>query len=203
MITVPESVSFYWSDPANMAAVNVLAEVEEIPADLTLQESERFALATLAAHRVRVELWLLLRQLWSVTWGDAVRAAFPSARLLTYGEHVDFDEDGPVPSIDCAWEERATIGVFDLPGGTSLFTYLGFARGDREIELRFYVFDTDESNTTSDDLDLGADWGDDGESQRVTRPGLFLFAGRDKEIDTQHIALTASHAVAALSAAIV
>ena len=204
MITVPESVLFYRSDPANMAAVNVLAEVEDIPADLTLQEAERFALANLAAYRVRVEFWRLLRQLWTATWGEAVRAAFPTARLLTYGEHEAWgdDESPATPSLDYAWEDRATTGVFELPGGESLFTYLGFAHGDREIQLKFYVFDRDESNTTSDGLDLGSDWTDDGDSQRITQPGLVTFASGDRKIDPERLTALALAAITALSAAI-
>jgi len=204
VITVPESLSFYWSDPANMAAVNVLADVEAVPADLTLHEAERFTLATLAASRVRVEFWRFLRQLWSATWGEAVGTAFPLARLLTYGEHEDFgdEDDYATPSVDFAWEDRATTGVFDLRGGRSLFTYIGFANGDREIEMKFYVFDPDEGNATSDGLDLGANWTDDGESQRITRPGLVTFASRDHEIDTKRLASLASDAAVALSAAV-
>ncbi len=132
MITVPESVLFYRSDPANMAAVNVLAEVEDIPADLTLQEAERFALANLAAHRVRVEFWRFLRQLWTATWGKAVHAAFPSARLLTYGEHEAWGDEetrrrprwstlgktGPPPECSNFPAERACSPTWALPMAT-------------------------------------------------------------------------------------
>lgn len=56
MITIPESVAFYWADPTNRAAVNVLADGTDIPPDLTLEEAERFVVASLASQRVRVDL---------------------------------------------------------------------------------------------------------------------------------------------------
>ncbi len=92
--------------------------------------------------------------------------------------------------------------MFELPGGESLFTYLGFAHGDREIQLKFYVFDLDESNATSDGLDLGPGWTDDGDSQRITQAGVVTFAGGDHQIDPERLATLATTAITALSAAI-
>ena len=63
MITIPESVAFYWADPTNRAAVNVLAGSTEVPPDLGWEEVEQFELACLSAQRVRVDLWRLLRSI--------------------------------------------------------------------------------------------------------------------------------------------
>ena len=204
MITIPESVAYYWRDPINMAAVNVLAVAVEVPGDLALSEAERFELATLAARRVRVEFWRLLRQLWSATWFEAVRAAFPSARLLTYGEHqgfTTFDPDSD-PSVDYAWREQATAGVFDLRNGKRLFTSLVLKNGDCEIGLEFYTIDKDNIVVTSDDLNLGTDWEDDGQQRRVTSPGLLPLMHRDGEVDPEPIAKLASGAIVSLAAAL-
>lgn len=81
MIAVAPSILFYWGEPTNRAAVNLLAGKTEVPPDLTLDEVERFETATLAARRIKVDLWRLLRSLWTATWDVSVREAFPTARL--------------------------------------------------------------------------------------------------------------------------
>lgn len=201
MITIPESVAYYWRDPINMAAVNVLAVAVEVPGDLALSEAERFELATLAARRVRVEFWRLLRQLWSATWLEAVRAVFPSAQLLTYGEHQAFTTDSN-PSMDYAWRERMTAGVFDLRNGKRLFTSLVLENGDCEIGLEFYMVDKDGMFVTSDNLNLGADWEDDGQQRRITSLGRLPLLHREGEVDPEPIAKLASGAIANLAAAL-
>jgi hypothetical protein len=55
-------------------------------------------MANLAAYRVRVDFWRLLRSLWSATWGDAVRSELPAARLLTYGDHASVPSNELTPS---------------------------------------------------------------------------------------------------------
>lgn len=165
MIQVPVSVAFYWGDAVNRAAINVLAGSTEVPTDLTLAEVERFELASLAARRVRVEYWTMLRALRSATWEVAVRAHFPGAKLLSYGGHRSFvDEVGPVaePSVDYVWAQLAVCGVFDLPGRGRLFTRVAFVEGERGGELQFYVWDLSQSAEISNNLDLGSDWGQSG-----------------------------------------
>ena len=98
MIVVPDSVAFDWRDPVNEAAIDVFGAGTDVPADLSLDEAERFELAALAARRVRVEFWRMLRQLRAVVWDDTVRVAFPDARLLGYGEHA---------AAASAWERSA------------------------------------------------------------------------------------------------
>ena len=205
MITLPESVAFYWREPINMAAINVIAPGMDVPSDLTLEEAERYELASLAARRVRVDFWRLLRTLWSATWGEAVRGGLPAARLLTYGEHRAFADEIEIwanPSIEHAWGRRATCGVYDVRGHGRLFTSLGLTERDREIELKFYLYDADGSCGITDDLDLGPDWSDDGESRRVTSPGLVPITGRDLAINPVQTTALAQAAVASLSTAL-
>ena len=145
MITIPDSVAFYWGDAINRAAINVLGGSGEAPSDLSLPELERFELANLAARRVRVEYWRLLRTLWSASWGEAVRSVLPGARLLGYGEHRAFAlHTDPLadPSMDAAWTTHATAGVFDLPGRGLLFTRLAFVEDECEMALQFYLAET-------------------------------------------------------------
>lgn len=204
MIAVPESVAFYWGDPVNTAAVNVLAGSVDVPGDLGLAEAERFELAALASRRVRVDFWRLLRQLWSETWGEAVRTAMPTARLLTYGGHQAYTSTDPYadPSADYAWEARRTSGVFRLSPTRLLFTGLALSERDRELGLQFYVGEGAEDWTASDDLDLGSDWTDDGDHRRTTAPGLLLLDHAQAGIDTERLARLASDAAAAMATVI-
>lgn len=120
MIQVPDSVAFYWGDPINRAALNVLSGSSVVPGDLSLAEAERFELASLAARRVRVEHWTMLRALWAATWTEAVRSHLPRAKLLSYGDHRAFaSETDPLaePSVDYAWEQQAASSVYDLGEG--------------------------------------------------------------------------------------
>ena len=205
MIAIPESVAFYWNDPVNRAAVNVLAGGLEVPGDLTLAEAERFERANLAARRVRVEHWVLLRALWSASWERAVQTHFPNARLLTYGEQVGFTtEIEPLadPSVDNAWQHKAVAGVFDLGRHGRLFTRVGLTRGEREAALQVYLIAADRSCAITDDLDLGPDWTDDGDNRRTTTAGLLPIAKGDGRIDPEPFASLSLAAATALAAAL-
>lgn len=141
MITIPEGVSFYSGDPTHRAAVNLLVERADVPADLDLGAVEQFETAALAAQRVRLDFWRLLRQLWSAVWPEAVVSAFPLASLQTYGEHQAFTIDELVPSVARAWEGNVTFGIFTLPHGR-LVTRLRFRDAAwRQPELGFYLID--------------------------------------------------------------
>lgn len=204
MIAIPESLAYYWADPINMAAVDVLSKSPVVPADLGLDEAERFELAGLAADRVRVDFSCFVRRLWSATWGTAVREMLPTARLTTYGGHQTFMAIDPLadPSMGHAWTSRGAPGVFTLPDRKQFFTRLAFLERDREIGLQFYFVNTDETYSTSDKLELGDEWSDDGEHCRITVSGLFCLAHGDRKIDVDPLAAVARRAAMALAAAL-
>ena len=206
MIAVPESVAFYWGDPVNRAAVNVLVGGVDVPADLSLLEAERFELAQLAARRVQVEHWSLLRALWLATWGEAVRAHLPAARLLGYGDQQGFAASVPEPyadpSVRFAWNDPGSSGVFSLPGNRHLFTALWILETEQELQLQFYLLEADGMCTVSSSLDLGSQWGDDGSDRRETAPGLLPFLVDQQGIDVTAAAALVGDAVAALAVAL-
>ncbi|MBC6718665.1 hypothetical protein H9Q09_21000 [Aurantimonas sp. DM33-3] len=200
MIVIPESVAFYWSEASNRAAVNVLTTDGAVPPDLSLEEVEQFELAVLAARRVRVDFWRLLRQIWTATWNAAVEAELSSARLLNFGGHSDYThEESVVPSVDNAWTKRATYGVFDLPSGNQLVTCIQLKERDQELELWFYVVDSDGDTSATDGLDLGADWEDDGEGRRTTRAGALKLIGAGGTVDAEAIVSFSRMAIATLA----
>lgn len=203
MIRIPDSVAFYWNDPVNRAALNVLQNLTEVPADLSLVEAERFELAALAGRRVRVDYWLMMREFWTAVWGEPVRAQLPSARLLSYGGHRDFAATaGEVyadPSIAHAWAEAGHCGVFELPGNNHLFTAVWLTEDEREIQLQLYVVDADQSCAISDGLELGADWIEDGESRRETRIGCLPLAKGPTGLDHTAASQCASDAIQILA----
>lgn len=205
MIPIPDSVAFYWGDAVNRAAVNVLAGNTEVPGDLTLAEAGRFELAALAARRVRVEYWGMLRALWSASWDEAVRRHLPSARLLTHGGHLAFSRETEAlahPSVDHGWHERAASGVYDIAGYGRLFTRLALVENEREGELRFYLIDADQSCTITDGMELPHGWSDDGDSRRMTTPGLLPLSRHKGRLDPEPFAALALGAVTALAAAL-
>lgn len=187
MIAVPESVAYYWGDPVNEAALNVLGAAD-VPGDLSLDEAEQFALAALAARRVRVEFWQMLNRLRAAVWDEAVRGAFPGARLLSYGEHQAAARDWEHladPSIEHAWVERAVAGVYRLRDGAHLFTGVRLSERDRQLSLSFYHWSGEPEPTTAltDDLDLGADWTDDDNGRRIAIASLFATPRGSKFVD--------------------
>lgn len=206
MIAVPESVTFYWSDPVNRAALHVMGGGTEVPADLSMAEAERFELAALAARRVRVEHWTLLRTLWTATWGEATRAHLPAARLLDYGGHRAFAaskaEPFADPSVAFAWDNAGHCGVLAVPDRGHLFAGLWLIHEASEVQLQFYLLDARESCGLSDGLDLGADWGEDGSGRRETRAGLLPFARTGARIDPTPFATVAHGALSALAKAL-
>ena len=206
MIHVPESVAFYWGDPVNRAALHAMGASTEVPGDLSLLEAERFELAALAARRVRVEYWTLLRALWAATWGGTVRAHLPAARLLDYGAHRAFlasaAEPFADPSVAFTWENAGHCGVFTVPGRGHLFTALWLTEEASGVQLQVYLLDADGSCAITDVLDLGPDWGEDGENRRETRAGLLPFSRASADIDPALIAAIADAAVAAIARAL-
>lgn len=198
MIAIPESISYYWADPINMAAIEVLSKSSTVPADLTLDEAERFEFAGLAADRVRVEFARFLRQLWAATWGAAVREALPMARLDTYGAHQAFMSIDPCadPSMWAAWESNSTPGLFALPDGRKLFTQLSLDDKEVEISLQFYVAYADGTYSTNESLGLGPNWEIDEAQRSTTRPELFQFE-RGRQVDEAPIAAVAREAIRA------
>ena len=205
MISIPDSVAFYRGDAINRAAIDVLGGHLAAPGDLTLAEAERFERANLAARRVRIDYAGLLRALWSASWEPAVRAHFPAAKLLSYAGHSAFSNEIETladPSVDHAWQQKAVAGVFELGGFGRLFTRVGLTNGEREGELQFYLYGPDQSCAITDALDLGPDWGDDGDNRRVTRAGRAVFAHEGRELDPAALATLALGAVAALAAAL-
>ncbi|MCJ2109016.1 hypothetical protein MKK70_27340 [Methylobacterium sp. E-041] len=206
MIPIPDSVAFYWGDAINQAAINVLGGSLAPPGDLTLAEAERFERANLAARRVWLDYAGMLRALWAASWEPAVRAHFPGAKLLTYAEQSAFSNEIETladPSVEHAWQRKAVAGVFELGRTGRLFTRVGLTNGEREGELQFYLYGPDQTCAVTDALDLGPDWGDDGDNRRVTRAGLLVFARDGRELDPAHLAKLALGAVAALAAALV
>ena len=202
MISIPESVAFYWADPTNKAAVNVLSNGTDVPPDLTLEEAERFEVASLAAQRIRVDLWRLLRSTWSATWESAARSEFPTARLLTYGEHSNSAGDDYTPSVKRAWDDRMRHGIFHLPGLGRLVTFIQLVGNDQSLEVGFGFADQNGTWTVGDVVELGPEWTTDAEGWRVAGSGHIRMAGGDAGIDLTSLATLCRSALAALKAAL-
>ena len=167
-------------------------------------EAERFALAGLAAHRIRVEYASLLRALWAATWGETVRAHLPGARLLDYDGHRAFRDEVDTECADLSvvevWAAKAVCGVFAVPGRGRLFTRLALVEGEQEATLAFYLWDEEDSTTVSDGLALGPAWGDDGEDRRVTLSGALPQVRGQEGFDPAPLAALAQEAMRALAA---
>ena len=207
MISIPESVGFYWADPTNKAAVNVLADHlpadrTGIPPDLTLEEAERFEVASLAAQRIRVDLWRLLGSIWSATWATSVLSEFPAARLLTYRGHSEYLGGNWIPSVKRAWDDGTRYGIFDLPGRGHLVTFVRLTGNDQSLELGFSLADPNEDWSVSDEVDLGTAWTTDDEGWRVAGSGHIRMAGGGVEIDPSSLAALCQSALAALKSAL-
>jgi hypothetical protein len=204
VITIPESLTFYWGDPTNRAAVNLLAGKTEVPLDLSLDEVEHFELASLAAQRVRVDFWRLLRSIWSATWDAPIRAALPSARLLTYGEHRSYPYDEANPSVNNTWDTRQLHCIYAISGHGHLGTCVWFPdkRNEREVEIGFYVADANGDCSISNDLEIGPEWTDDGNGWRVTGPRTVQLSENSAEIDPKPLLALSQPAMAALAAAL-
>ena len=200
MITVPDGVTFYFADPTHRAAIDLLVQRGDVPADLGLDEVEQFETAALAAQRVRLDFWRLLRQLWSATWPEAVRSAFPHASMQTYGQHQTFEINEVVPSVAKAWDDGSTFGIFTLPQGR-LVTRFGFQDAAwRQPQLGFYLLDSAGDWATSAQLDL-AGWSvDDG--WQVTVDASVGFAADGSTVDPTPLKALSQAAMAALANAL-
>lgn len=90
----------------------------------------------------------------------------------------------------------------DLAVHGRLFTRIGLVENEREGELQFYLIGPDQSCAITDNLEIGPDWGDDGDSRRVTTAGLLSVLRSENRIDPEPFALLALGAAAGLAAAL-
>ena len=156
MIQAPEGAVFYFADAADQAAVRLMADVDELPPDLDFRELESFATARLAAERVKLDLWRLLRSVWSATWGEAL-ASLTHARPFTLAEHDDCLGDGEdySPTVETAWDERWSGWGYHWNNG-ALLTGVKIDDGGR---LSLIVYAADVRGRTDHRLDeLGEAW---------------------------------------------
>lgn len=165
MIETPDSLRFFWGARGDNAAIALLAGNAELPGDLTWEELPRFAAGQAGAERVKADLWRFLYDAWQATWGEALKAAFPAARLGVVNEY----EDEP-PSVARVWENRGLNNWAEIGEGRWLQTSV-WVDGDypAALKLGFYLSD-DERRHFADA------WSepDDGDPWRNTRDGVTL-----------------------------
>lgn len=196
MIEIPESVIFYLSAPANRVAVNLMAQSGTIPGELALDELEQFEVARLAAQRVQLDLWRMLRAVWAGTWGVAVRAALPAATLRPFGEHEEYDIP---PTIEEAWDEHQTYGGYTLASGHGLITGVRRADRDRRLHLIWYVLSPDgEVDRT---IEFGPPWTWDGDWNIAESIWASIVAG-SSSVDETALRELAEDAAGKIAAAI-
>jgi hypothetical protein len=165
MVETPEGAAYYFADAADQAAVRLVADAEEIPPDLDFDELETFETARVAAERVRLDLWKMLRGAWSATWGEAL-ASFVHARPFTLGEHEDClgDGDDYSPTVETAWDVGWSGWGYHWNRGVLLTG----VRLDEVGRLSLIVYAADAKGRTDPRLDeLGGAWARDEEEWLV------------------------------------
>lgn len=116
-ITCPPGVALLLSDRAHARAIESLwAAKTAIPHHLPPGEWTSYGRAWLTAQTVKVDLLDFLHQAWSLSWGKALGAHFPKARLLSQQEaEAENDPFSWVIHGDDAHPHALYIAV-DLPG---------------------------------------------------------------------------------------
>lgn len=166
MIETPDSLRFFWGARGDNAAIALLAGNAELPGDLTWEELPCFAAGQAGAERVKADLWRFLYDAWQATWGEALKAVFPAARLGVVNEY----EDEP-PSVARVWENRSLNNWAEIGEGRWLQT-LVWVDGDypAALKLGFFIHEAEA------DGDFGDAWSepDDGGLWRNTLDGVTL-----------------------------
>ena len=186
MIQAPEGAVFYFADAADQAVVRLMADVDELPPDLDFKELESFEAARLAAPRVKVDLWRLLRGVWSATWGDAL-ASVIHARPFTLAEHDDClgDSENYSPTVETAWEDRWSGWGYHWNGGVRLTG----VRIDDSGRLSLIVYAANAKGRTDARLDeLGEGWERDDDEWLVWKSDVIA---RSSEIDIEPLKVAA------------
>ncbi|WP_447909481.1 hypothetical protein [Brevundimonas bullata] len=136
-ITCPPGVALLLSDRAHARAIeNLWSAKTAIPHHLPPGEWTNYGRAWLTAQTVKVDLLAFMHQAWMLTWGQALEARFPKARLLSQQEA----EAGNDPFVwvvdgDNARPHAHYIAV-DLPGLGELETAIALTEG-HELTMWF------------------------------------------------------------------
>ena len=136
-ITCPPGVALLLSDRAHARALESLwAAKTAIPHHLPPGEWTSYGRAWLTAQTVKVDLLDFLYQVWSLTWGKALNARFPKARLLSQQEaEAPNDPFGWVIYGDTPRPHALYIAV-DLPGYGELETAVALTE-EHELTIWF------------------------------------------------------------------
>ena len=194
MIQAPEGAVFYFADAADQAAVRLMADVDELPPDLDFKELESFEASRLAAERVKLDLWRLLRAVWSASWGEAL-ASLPDVRPFTLAEHDDClgDGDDYSPTVEVAWEDRWSGWGYHWNDGALLTG----VRIDETGRLSLIVYAADAKGRTDARLaELADGWERDDDEWLVLKSGV---RATSTEIDVSSLSAAALEMVAHLS----
>src|SRR5579863_913134 len=78
-LSLPASVNFYMSSRANRNAIDLIIRKPDLPSDLQWDEVLAFHDAVSTAHRVQLDYFSLLYDVWQRTWGTVKKQLLPSA----------------------------------------------------------------------------------------------------------------------------
>lgn len=153
---------------ANLSGASPKSRRQRLPQDLTWNELEAAHNATIAALKVQVDFWSLLKNAWDTTWGSVA-----SVRKLKGKEVPPGDYEGE-RGLGSVWEYSYLYKYFDLDSGHLL---LGcYFPPEHGLQLVMY-FSQDKDYSLSNDLPLSDQWLAHENHERYTKQGLAMVAG--------------------------
>lgn len=193
IITVPESLAYFFADEKNRQAVVTILEIKKAPSDLSWDDLEQYHLARLASEQVRVDYWRLALQVWRATWGQAFDA---NSLGLTEIKPEEYEGENQPSSV---WDEDRLYLLFNRKKDGSTL-YLGVSTNENsEVELHLYIEDSNKDYGISNSLPLSTLWKDvSDDDTRVTGKGLASLSS-GKTVDLSKLQQAATDAVEALS----
>jgi hypothetical protein len=160
ILQIPESLQFYFENSQQAGAIQQILEMDSLPLGLTWEEIEHYQMAKISAQTTQFDYWKLMKDLWQLSWGEAVGKKFKEISPEEYeGEN----------SVEYTWE-NLFYKMFNYENGHLV---LGCRANDGEgIYLTFYVESPKFNYEISNNLDLSDYWNKQVDDSRWTKDGL-------------------------------
>jgi len=185
-LNIPESLQFYFENEQQASAIQQVIESKSISIGLTWKEVEQYNIAKVSALTTQLDYWLLMKELWDVTWGKALASS-------VYKE-VDSEDYEKTYSAESVWDD-CFYKTYTFKENVICFKCYA---DDEGVYLGFFVESPNEQYDISNNMGLSDQWEKPEDDERSTQKGIIDIKGKT-EIDVEPLTNLANEVVTKLN----
>ena len=186
-IELTEALKFYFSGEDKQNAIENLIDKDDAPKDFNVEELESFYKSKINALQVQTDFWVLLKDIWFKTWGEALPATLETLEPEYY--------DGDI-SMTSVWSNSYFYQTYKVDNKEIHF----YCKYDDKGELSLSMYAEEAKNYyVTNELTLSDLWENDPEEdERLTVKKLCSI--KDGEIEGfENLVKAAKDAVEAIN----